>query len=243
MTLRSCLLLIDAGVEPMQLLAVRLQRLGYRAVRVKTTEEAHQALVEPRLSVGLAVIPPDLPAASLAGALQALRRLAPGAQLPFLVTGTRPSREARDALARAGADAQIFEPVDAHTLRFQVNRLLAGPRAARSTRRVERVPSNVPVRLWIGRREKEARLYTISSRGAYLSTQAPALRNTEVQVEVELPRARVRTAARVVMTNVPGNLMRKNLPVGMGVRFESTSIETAAHLQMYTDARLRTLEL
>jgi hypothetical protein len=45
------------------------------------------------------------------------------------------------------------------------------------------------------------------------------------------------------MTNVPGNLMRRNLPVGMGVSFTATPVEHEAALQMYAEDRFRQLEL
>jgi DNA-binding NtrC family response regulator len=243
MTLRSSVLLIDAGVEPMELLAVRLRRLGYLVVRAKTTEEAHGAILDPRISVGAAVIPPDLPAANLPGALAALRRLTPSGRLPLLVNGTRRHAAEREALARAGVDWTLWEPVDAHTLRFQVNRALAGPLAERGGRRAARAPASAAVRLFLGRREREAHLYTLSSRGAYLATPAAALRNTPIEVDLPLPRTRLRLRARVVMTNVPGNLLRRNLPVGMAVRFEETSVASAAHLEMIVERRLRALEL
>ena len=53
--------------------------------------------------------------------------------------------------------------------------------------------------------------------------------------KIPLPMARVSTTGRVVFTNVPGNLMKRNLPVGMGVRFQGTSPETKAFLQIYAE--------
>ncbi len=45
------------------------------------------------------------------------------------------------------------------------------------------------------------------------------------------------------MTNVPGNLLRRNLPVGMGVCFETPRADAAASLELYAQSRMRALAL
>jgi hypothetical protein len=52
-----------------------------------------------------------------------------------------------------------------------------------------------------------------------------------------------RLAAHVVMTNVPGNLQHKNLPVGMGVRFENPPVDAEARLHVFAQERLSDLML
>ena len=221
--------------------SVRVRNLGYRAVRAKTTEEAHQILVDPRFAIGAAVIPPDMPALDLRGALRALSQLASVEELTFLVHGQRPFSQRRRELAQAGVGLALWDPVDAHTLRFQLNRVFAGNVPLRGRRRALRAPAAWRVDLRLGRRQKEARVYTISARGVYLATKAPALRGVSLDVELPLPLGTVQAAGRVAMTNVPGNLMKQILPVGMGVRFDSVSAEAEALLQVYAEERLREL--
>jgi len=235
--------LIEAGAESMDVLASRIQRIGYRTLRAKTTEEAHQALVDPRLCLGAVVIPPDLPALSLRGALRALRDASSRRDLPFLVTGPRPHFERRRELAQAGATFALFDPVDAHTLRFQVNRALAASAGPWRERRVARAPASWGVELRAERRKKEARAYTVSSRGAFLATPTPFLRNTVIKLMLPVEADLLMLRARVMMTNVPGNLMQKKLPVGMGVRFEEAEPEAEAILQLYAEQRLRKLSV
>ncbi len=240
---RKLLLLIDAGGESMHVLASRVRRLGYLAVRAKTTEEAKQFLCDPRYTVSAAVIPPDLPAANLRSALEALQKISAARHLVFLVSGSWPPSRTRRELAHSGVEFALWEPVDAHTLRFQINRAMAGhiPRASR--RRALRAPASWSVDLRVGKRPKEARVYSISAKGAFLATPAPALRRTVVAAKIPLPMATVRTMGRVVFTNVPGNLMKRNLPIGMAVRFEGTPPETEALLQVYAEERQRALEV
>ena len=43
------------------------------------------------------------------------------------------------------------------------------------------------------------------------------------------------------MTNVPGNLIRDELPIGMGVRFEQTPPEVEAAIVTWANKRLAAL--
>ncbi len=47
----------------------------------------------------------------------------------------------------------------------------------------------------------------------------------------------------VAYSNVPGNLQRPNLPMGMGVRFEEVDNATAKHLKSYVKGKLAQLEV
>jgi hypothetical protein len=240
---RKTLLLVDSGADAMEVLAARLRRMDYLVVRAKTTEEAHGLLVDPRYAIGAVVIPPDLPSADLAGAVAALRRLSGDLSLPFLVSGWRPFSERRRELARAGVSHALWEPVDAHTLRFQVNRALAGTVSRRSLRRALRAPATWFVEVRTGRRQRAARVYTVSARGAFLATATPAPGRSPVAFELPLPMGTARVAGRVVATNVAGNLRRRSLPIGMAVVFEETAAETEAFLQLYAEERLRQLDV
>lgn len=243
MTTEKTLLLVDAGEESMEVLAARVFRLGQRVVRAKTTEEASQLLHDRRYLVGAAVIPSDLPVSDLSGALTALRRQAPDGNLPFLVTGKRPPPGMRRELARAGADLALWEPTDAHTLRFQVNRALAGPMRQVRERRALRAPAAWEVSLHVGRRTKRARVYSISTQGAFLATPTPSMLRARIATRIPLPAGYVSVCGRVVMTNVPGNRLKKKLPVGMAICFEETPPETEAMLQIYSQEKQDSLEV
>ncbi len=239
----SELLLIDAGQQPMHLLTARLKRLGYRALPVKTPDEAREALIDPRHRVGAVVIPPDLAATNLRGALDSLRGLGRIDDLTFLVAGVRPGPEGCETLREAGVRFGLWEPVDAHTLRFLVNYSLACPEEIQRERSGLRVPADWSVQVRTAQRSKGARVYSISSTGAYLATDRPMLRKSLVHLSLPLPSGAIQTAARVVMTNVPGNLQRANLPIGMGVVFTGTTVDDEALLASYAEERFRTLEL
>jgi hypothetical protein len=57
----------------------------------------------------------------------------------------------------------------------------------------------------------------LSTLGAYLATPRPAMRGGTLRIEVPLDEGEVEAQGLVMWNNVPGNLRRTNVPVGMGV--------------------------
>ena len=141
----------------------------------------------------------------------------------------------------AGVELALWDPVAPGTLRFQVNRALAGDSLRTVRRRANRAPASLAVTLRVGSRHKPADLYTLSPVGAYLATDRPTLPKTLVHVTLELPGGPVIVPARVIMTNVPGNLAKPNLPAGMGVRFTGHTAEIFDRLQEFTEEQARAL--
>ncbi|MCP5058135.1 MAG: hypothetical protein GY937_15625 [bacterium] len=237
-------LLLDVGHDSLAILAARISRLGFRTVRVKTPEEAIPVLADPRFSVHALVVPPDLPVANLKATLSALRLASPREALAVLVSlPRRTPKHDRERLARSGIDLALFDPIDAHTLRFQLNRGIAGEIPARRERGGRRAPSSHEVSLRIRRRRRPARLYTFSSHGAFLVCEAPALRKTRLELEFGIPGLPRRISSEVVMTNVAGNLSRVDLPHGMAIRFDGLEADHETALELLADKVLRRLEL
>jgi len=236
-------LLVDCGAYPLQELATRARRVGFRVLRAKTPEDARDTLRDRRHAIGALVIPPDLGAPSLVLALQAFRDLSPGASLPVLVAGPRPDPGDCERLRGAGAELALFDPLDDHTLRFQLNRAVGGPASEAARRRAVRVPADWAVRVRLGPREKPARVYCVSATGAYLATSRPSFRGSLLYVTLPLPTGPVDVAGRVVMTNVPGNLVRDNLPLGMAVQFTGLSPEVESSLRRFAEQQSSALRL
>ncbi len=241
---RRSVLLLDVGRNPLAILAARIGRLDFRAVRAKTPEEAVPLLADPRFAIEAMVVPPDVPVPDLKATLSALRLAAPRERLPILASlPRRTPRPERNRLIQAGVDLPLFEPIDAHSLRFQLNRSVAGEIPARRARAGRRAPSSHEVRLRVRRRKRQARLYTFSARGAFLVCEAPSLRGSRLELELGLPGLPRRIAGEVVMTNVAGNVGRSNLPHGMAIRFDRLTADHEATLELLVDKVLRRLDL
>lgn len=241
MAQRRTLLIADIGHEPLEPMAQRLAQMGFHAQRVKTGDEARELLRDPRYQVGGVALPPDLPAASLERAVAAFRASGRAEAPTLIVSGPRPDADGRARLRRSGVRFALWTPADDHTLRFQANRVLAGGGPQGGTRGAERVPTNWPVKVRSGGREKWAKVYSISESGAYLVTSRPSMVRALVYLDLPLQGEDVPLAGEVMMTNVPGNLVQKNLPIGMGIRFRATDPDAARRLLAFTTDRSRQL--
>ena len=239
------LLVLGANAPDMELLRARLTRLGYRALAAKEPQQAQTVLRVAGSRIGAVIVPSELPVVNLRLALDALRRQVPGGQIAFLGAGREPGLAGRNRMREAGVALAAFDPIDLHTLRFQVNRALAGDAAMRARRRTTvRAPADWPVGVKVAGREKKGRLYSVSASGAFVAIEQPSIVRTQVTLELSLPGDRRMTAsARVAMTNVPGNVMRRSLPFGMGVCFEQLTEAASVALLVYAEERLKNLTI
>lgn len=221
MPIESTVLVIDGSDAPRAALTHRIRKMGYRAMRAKTPEDAFAIVEEHRHQVTAALIPPHLAVADLGAALESLAARAPQGRLSYVVVGACPGEESLAELRGARLRLALWEPIDDARLRFQVNRALAGFGTQEVSRAEMRAPLDIPAHVIQAGRRKTARVYTLSSGGVYLDTQRPSMRNVAISIELDLWPSPVCAAGVVVYTSVPGNLRRANLPHGMGVRFDA----------------------
>lgn len=201
-------------------LAERASKLGFRVVRSKTPEEAIALRAERGFQFGAVLIDSQFPATDLRNALEAIRSRLESSELAFIATGPCPDDETRARLKDGGVELALWDPIGDHTLRFQLNRALANihPNFMRGE---PRVPTDWRVCVFMGGRQKSADVYSISRGGAFLATPQPSMFGSEIAVEFPLPTGRTTMDARVIYTNVPGNLKSPKLPNGMAVRFNA----------------------
>jgi len=235
-------LLIETHEGRMAALGTRLRALGFSPLWAKSAEEALATVSNPAWHVSAVVMPPDLPAADLSGALRVLRERAASGRLPIAVEGRPPNASGLETLRGAGVDLALWEPYDDALLRFQMNRALAagadGPR-----RQKLRVPSGFRARVSVGGRAKDATVYCLSETGCFLETPRPTLPGARVEISIPRLAGESPLAGRVVFTNVPGNLQRPNLPLGMAVAFQPLPEHAALQVQRYVEDRGRTIGL
>ena len=208
-------------------LAGRLLLLNFRAVRAASTEDGVRVLErsgEP-IRVALLAVPQAL--GDLGFALERLRERAPAPYLHFVAAGQEPGRRELEELHRAGVEFALWEPFDDAALRFVLNEAHQDPNSGES-RNVPRAPTAMLARVFSAAGQKAALVYNLSEQGAFLETLRPTSAKGHVRVELPLPAGTVTLAARVVTTNVPGNIQKPNLPMGMGVEFTEVP-EEARH--------------
>lgn len=206
-------------------LTERIRGLGYRARRIKTSDEALDLAQERGVRAGAIVIEPELPTLDLARAVATLRgRLADGRPDAVIAAGARPDEDTIEKLRRAHVTLALWDHVGDHTLRFQLNRA-ATEEHLLSLRQDRRIPTEWRTLLHVAGRRKPTCVYSLSSGGAYLATPRPSQRGAELAIDLPLPGGTVSVAGRVLYTNVPGNLQQKVLPHGMGIEFVALPAE------------------
>lgn len=238
---RQHVLVLEAG-STAAALADRVEGLGLAAVRAPDLDAAVQ-LLEARVPLFEAVIvPAQWPADRIRGDLGRLRRAGPEGGLPFVAWGKPPDRATRKALRAAGVALALWEPFDDGTLRFQLNRAFDGGRVGEN-RRAERVPTYLLARILPrgGSRALDAVVYSLSTTGAFVETPRARMGGAQLELEIRVPGEKLVLHSEVVFTNLPGNLQRANLPLGMGVRFLDPSPETERRLRDYLRERAAAL--
>jgi len=221
--------------EEFTALAGRLLLLNFRAVRAASTDDGVRALErggEP-IRVALLAVPQML--GDLSFALGRLRDHAPTPHLRFAAAGQEPGRRELEELHEAGVEFALWKPFDDAALRFVLNEAHQDPNSAES-RNVLRAPTAMLARVFSAAGQKAALVYNLSERGAFLETLRPTSAKGHVRVELPLPTGTVTLAARVVTTNVPGNIQKPNLPMGMGVEFTDVPEETRHTLAEHVGA-------
>ena len=234
-----CVLLLDGPSGRLAGLRDRLSGLGLSGVSAKDGEEAARAVIQ-RSPPRVALLVPEFGGSTLRETLSSLVEKAPARDLGFVVTGPLPNPETRDRLRGAGLRLALWEPFDDGALRFQLNRA----RHHKGSGRDElRIPTTLMARIIAADRPRDAIIYNLSARGAFLETPRAQLRGALIEIEIPLPSGVVRVHARVRFHNVAGNLLRTNLPLGMGIEFTGVPRDATEAIRVYVQERSKAFEV
>ena len=221
--------------ERARFLAGHLLLLGYRAAGAKDVAEALRmlALASPPIRVGL--LASDHGLADPAAALREIATLSPH-PLQWIAIGRRPDNSEIEMLRGAGVHFALFDPFSDEELRFVVSEAhhAGSPEVLRIERRV---PTLIRARVTTKTGERVAVACNLSTLGAYLATPRPAMRGGTLRMQVPLEEGEVEVQGLVMWNNVPGNLRRPNIPIGMGVRFTEVSRDATAALERFIAER------
>jgi PilZ domain len=234
--------LIEATPGRFNEIARRIRLQGAEPVIACGTVEAASMLPDDDLGIAAVLIDVALASRSLKKELGRLRTAARGLELYYLAVGEAPSPAARKKLRHAGVRSSLWEPFDDAALRFQLNRAWNADRDDHK-RRNPRIPTYLHAQIGGGQRVKDGVVYSLSIQGAFIETPRASMAGAIVDVAIRLPNCFVETKARVVFANVPGNLQRPNLPLGMAVRFEELDVQSSRKLKAYVKERLAELEV
>lgn len=233
-------LLIESDEGRTEPLAAQLVRLGVEPVRVEDLDEALALVKSKAYAICAVILPTELAGRAMGKALKAMRRREP--VLPALAYGKRPSPQEASDLRRAGVLLSLWDGYDEGMVRFQLNRLVAGD-GQTIERASRRAPTHTPVQIHVGGREKQGILYSVSRGGCFIETPRASMDGARLRLVFALGERAFELDGHVVFANVPGNLQRPNLPLGMGVRFEPMPREAEADLETFIEERVAALEV
>jgi len=235
-------ILVESADGSSDKLAQRLTTFHVEPLLARDLSEARSILEQRRTLIMAVLVPTDLPTHNLKHDIKSVCQVGPASGLMFVSVGKAPTPSERKKLRAAGVKLALWEPYDDGTLRFQINRALGGDRDDHA-RREPRVPTYLLARIYQGERHKDAVVYSLSEGGSFLETPRASMEGAEIDVELRLPGQAVRVHGTVVFANVPGNLQRPNLPLGMGVRFTHSDPADAKALHDYIAQRIEQLEV
>lgn len=241
MTLSDRILVLGGGSR-MAKLAQQVQSLGREPVAFDRIEEAIDALADRPRRIAAGLLSAEYPIADLKGEAKALQRLGPEGRVSLIACGSPADRGTRRRLRSAGVRLALWEPFDDGTLRFQINRALNGD-GDDHHRTNARVPTYLLARVFFGDRSRDAVVYSLSVGGAFLETPRAMLAGAHVRIDLRLPSGAMQLESTVLYANVPGNLQRPNLPLGMGVRFVDLGKPERKTLGAYVAERAALLEV
>ena len=221
-------------------LAAQLVRLGTEPIRVPDLIEAVEIVKSKQYVFNAVLLPSELDGKEVHKALKSMRRREP--VLPCMAYGKAADPAQRKRLRQAGVLLALWDGYDSGILRFQLNRLISGEKQ-RSVRGARRAPIHAPVRILVGGREKDGVLYSLSEGGCFIETPLASMDGARLRMIFELKQRKFEIDGIVAFANVPGNLQRPNLPLGMGVRFDDLPNSVLQPIGQFVLQRLHSLEV
>jgi CheY-like chemotaxis protein len=234
------ILLIDDETASTGALVAQLVRIGIEPIRVADLAEAVEVVKSKEYSIRAVLLPSHLPGSAVRKAMKSMRRREP--VLPAMVYGKAPDRAQRKLLQKADVLLAIWDGYDEGMLRFQINRLVSGDGNS-SVRTSRRAPVHAPVRIIVGGREKQGTLYSLSEGGCFIETPRASMDGARLHLVFDAGGIGYSLDGTVAFSNVPGNLQRPNLPLGMGVRFDDLDEEARWKLADFIRDRMDALEV
>ena len=226
---KTPVLLIGFG-DDVDTLRGRLSLLNFRGLRAEDSGEALHQFEGSSIPIRAALFPAAEGPTRLSRTLERVRKEAP--LLELVAMGDRPSERGVKELRDLGARYCLWDASDDSGLRFVINQALYD-RTRGETRQELRVPTALVARITSGTGSRVAVIYNLSTTGAFLETHRPMMPGARATVALPLDGSEAELRVEVMSANVPGNLQRPNLPLGMGVRFEAPAPELKTRLAAY----------
>lgn len=231
------------AMREMARLSGRLQAMGIPVAELESSGGLPALWLDRgALNRPAAVLSTELTPDAFEEALDVVCRLAAGRPLSLLPYGTALKHPERLRLRTGDVALPIYEPLDPSALRFQVNRAIAPISAP--DRGARRAPIEQEMLLKFGMRTRTSRVYTMSSRGAFLLLDRPLRPGRRVDLEVPVGGANhPRASGRVTFVNRVNAPAYPDLPPGVAICFDRIDAIAACAIDHLVERRLNALEI
>jgi len=230
------------GFETMEL-ARRLREVGAPMSVVADFDEAAEVLREGELDVGAILVPTHHPPDFVRRQMNSLCNLAPKDGMRLVSVGDEPDKSTRKKLRKAGVKLAMWNPLIGTNLRFQLYRAHNPAPDGFGNRECPRVPTALSCSVRVADRSREVAVFRLAESGAFLATERAVMNGASLELDLHLPSGAIDALATVVYANVPGNLQRPGLPLGMGIQFEALARRDKKRLRHYIRACVNQLDV
>jgi hypothetical protein len=231
-----------AAMRAMARLSGRLQAMGIPVAELESAAGLPALWLDRgALNRPAAVLSTELDPDAFDEMLEVVSRLAAGRPFSLLPYGAALAHPERLRIRDGDVALPIYEPLDPSALRFQVNRAIAP--ISSPDRGAHRAPIELEMLLKIGMRTRMSRVYTLSSRGAFLLLDRPLRPGRRVDLEVPVGGAiHPRASGRVTFVNRVNAPAHPDLPPGIALRFDRVDAIAACAIDHLVERRLSALE-
>ncbi|MBW2667433.1 MAG: PilZ domain-containing protein [Deltaproteobacteria bacterium] len=228
-------LVLDTGDSVLGRAAMQLIELGIDVLYANDVDEAELLARQESGRLGAVLIPEAFDEADINLLLERVCARLEGGPRGVIVTGNRPDDETCYRLHARGVRWGVWHPYQMRELRFVMAAAMSEEHVG-ERRKCQRIPTEIPTTVFMGRHRKDVILHDLSVTGAYFATQHPFLEDSRLSIELPLPDGTI--LAKGVVTNAktadkPG---RDDVPDGMGVAFSDLPEQGLTALQKFVEA-------
>jgi hypothetical protein len=228
-------LAFEDGTSDLGPVAHRLLRSGIDVLYARSVDEAFLLASQEATRIHALLVAPDVEPAAVVRVSRAVESAAgEPRQIQSVVIGAEAGEQTRKALREAGVSWAVWDPEDDSALRFVVSAALTLPSEI-VPRNEPRVPTSLMASIRSNDERRDALIYTLSARGAFLEVPRPLPVGTKLELEIWFASRIVKTSAEVIYVNAPDASRRHCWPLGMAIVFDALSEKDESSVRRFIE--------
>lgn len=227
-------LVMDTGDSVLGRAAMQLLELGIDVLYANDLDEAALRARQESRRLGAVLIPEAFDLANMDGLLERVCGQIESGPRGLIVTGNRPDANSCSLLRSKGVRWGVWHPYEMRELRYVMAAAMSESHMG-ERRKCQRVPTDLPTTVFMGRHRKDVVLHDLSLSGAYFATKHPFLEDSRLSIELPLPDGTVFAKGIVANAKTADKPVRADVPDGMGVVFSDLPEQGLTVLRKYVE--------